>query len=82
MGVCSQDRERKRQKLADEAADAYIGADLANGGGASIVSPASEEPVKPQARTCCPDCDGFAHYHPQQSLVAMQSNGEPYDTGI
>lgn len=44
-----QDRERKRQKLADEAADAYIGAgDLANGGGATVVSPSDEEPVKPQ----------------------------------
>ena len=49
-----QDRERKRQKLADEAADAYIGAgDLANGGGgATVVSPTDEEPVKPQARQC------------------------------
>ena len=43
-----QDRERKRQKLADEAADAYIGADLSNGGGGTVVSPADEEPVKPQ----------------------------------
>ncbi len=48
--VCVQDRERKRQKLADASADAYIGADLTNGGGANVVSPAAEEPVKPQVQ--------------------------------
>ena len=46
LGV--QDRERKRQKLADASADAYIGADVTNGGAANVVSPAAEEPVKPQ----------------------------------
>ena len=56
MLCISQDRERKRQKLADEAADAYIGAgDLTNGGGgASVVSPADEEPVKPQVCSLAP----------------------------
>ena len=61
MLCISQDRERKRQKLADEAADAYIGAgDLINGGGgASVVSPAGRGAcqaagvlARPQSQLC------------------------------